>query len=84
MHEGKAESGHYYSYLFNFEKNIWRKFNDIHVTDEPNEDKILQEAFGKTFSVFNLKKYICIFFIFLNKFSFSLSIIKIWMKILIF
>ena len=47
MHEGKAESGHYYSYLYNFEKSIWLKFNDIHVTEETNEDKILQEAYGK-------------------------------------
>lgn len=49
MHEGKAESGHYYSYLFNFEKNSWFKFNDIHVTEEPNESKIFQEAYGINF-----------------------------------
>ena len=46
MHEGKAQSGHYYSYLHNFEKNLWQKFNDIHVTEEPNEAKIFDEAYG--------------------------------------
>ena len=46
MHDGKAQSGHYYSYLYNFEKTLWQKFNDIHVTEEPNEEKIFQEAYG--------------------------------------
>lgn len=46
MHDGKAESGHYYSYLFNFELNKWFKFNDIHVVEETNEGRILQEAYG--------------------------------------
>jgi ubiquitin carboxyl-terminal hydrolase 25/28 len=46
MHEGKAQSGHYYSYLHNFEKNLWQKFNDIHVTEEQNEVKIFEEAYG--------------------------------------
>lgn len=46
MHEGKAESGHYYSYIFDHKKNIWRKFNDINVIEELNEEKLLKEAYG--------------------------------------
>lgn len=41
MHEGSAESGHYYSYIFDFEKKSWRKFNDRIVTEEKEEAVML-------------------------------------------
>ena len=49
IHEGAADSGHYYAYIFNPIKNKWYKFNDIHVS-EVNEDKVFKDAYG-----FNIK-----------------------------
>lgn len=46
MHEGKAESGHYYSYILDYGRQIWRRFSDIQVIDELNEEQILKEAYG--------------------------------------
>jgi ubiquitin carboxyl-terminal hydrolase 25/28 len=34
IHEGQAESGHYYSYTYDTDRKIWRKFNDINVSEE--------------------------------------------------
>lgn len=45
IHEGAAESGHYYTYIYNPLVNKWFKFNDINVTVVP-EDKVLRDAFG--------------------------------------
>lgn len=53
MHDGVAESGHYYSYIFDFNKGIWRKFSDINVSEEPDENKILNEAYGLKLFFFN-------------------------------
>lgn len=33
IHEGAAESGHYYTYIYNPLLKRWFKFNDIHVTE---------------------------------------------------
>ena len=32
IHEGQADSGHYYSY--SFDGNVWRKYNDSNVSEE--------------------------------------------------
>jgi ubiquitin carboxyl-terminal hydrolase 25/28 len=32
IHEGQADSGHYYSY--SFDGAVWRKYNDSNVTEE--------------------------------------------------
>ncbi|KAM3127725.1 hypothetical protein pb186bvf_020157 [Paramecium bursaria] len=45
IHEGAAESGHYYTYIYNPLLKKWFKFNDIHVT-EVQEDKVLKDAYG--------------------------------------
>lgn len=45
IHEGQAESGHYYSYTIDREKGIWRKYNDINVSEEA-EEQVLKEAKG--------------------------------------
>ncbi|PGH15104.1 hypothetical protein AJ79_02630 [Helicocarpus griseus UAMH5409] len=33
VHHGSVEFGHYYIYIFDFDKNIWRKYNDSEVTE---------------------------------------------------
>ncbi|PGH26549.1 hypothetical protein AJ80_01678 [Polytolypa hystricis UAMH7299] len=44
IHHGSVEFGHYYIYIFDFEKNIWRKYNDSEVTEVHNT----AEIFGNT------------------------------------
>lgn len=39
------ESGHYYSFIHDFEKNIWRRFNDITITEE-TEENVFKESWG--------------------------------------
>ena len=41
----KLDSGHYFVYIYDFERNIWRKYNDQTVT-EADEETILREAYG--------------------------------------
>lgn len=43
IHEGQADSGHYYSY--SFDGIVWRKYNDSNVTEEA-EEQVLKEAKG--------------------------------------
>lgn len=45
IHEGGADSGHYYSYLFDHQNKKWRKYNDINITEEV-EEQVLKEAKG--------------------------------------
>jgi ubiquitin carboxyl-terminal hydrolase 25/28 len=40
MHHGSVEFGHYYIYIFDFEKSIWRKYNDSYVTEVHNTAEI--------------------------------------------
>ena len=48
VHDGiNAESGHYYSFVYDRVTQIWYRFNDHTVTTEI-EDKVFEEAFGGT------------------------------------
>ncbi|EED17662.1 ubiquitin C-terminal hydrolase, putative [Talaromyces stipitatus ATCC 10500] len=42
MHQGSVEFGHYYIYIFDFKKQVWRKYNDNDIT----EVKDTTEIFG--------------------------------------
>lgn len=45
IHVGQAQSGHYYSYVYDYLQKKWRKFSDIHVSEE-TEEKVFEEAYG--------------------------------------
>ena len=45
VHEGQANGGHYWAFIFDPAKNIWRKFNDITVT-EISWEELLRESTG--------------------------------------
>lgn len=42
VHRGSVAFGHYYIYIYDFEKDIWRKYNDEYVTEVQNRDEIFQ------------------------------------------
>src|SRR5438105_3829259 len=44
MHQGSAEFGHYYIYIFDFKKNLWRKYNDNEVTEVQNPAEIFENS----------------------------------------
>jgi len=52
IHAGQADSGHYYAFIYDFEQNKWRKYNDIHITEVP-EEEVLKTAIGEDKSVAN-------------------------------
>lgn len=33
IHEGGADSGHYYSYIYDHSHSKWRKYNDLNITE---------------------------------------------------
>jgi ubiquitin carboxyl-terminal hydrolase 25/28 len=45
VHDGGAESGHYYSFIYDRERNLWWRFNDHRVSVE-KEEIVMKEAFG--------------------------------------
>ena len=45
IHDGTAESGHYYSYIRDFKQNVWRKYDD-HRVSEVDEAQVFEEAQG--------------------------------------
>jgi len=45
MHEGSAESGHYYSFIYDRKQDVWWRFSDVNVTFEI-EDVVFREACG--------------------------------------
>ena len=53
VHEGGANFGHYWSYLFDTSSNRWLKYNDS-VVVEVSEDEIFMNTSGKTFNAFSL------------------------------
>lgn len=38
MHAGSASGGHYWIYIYDAQKQIWRKYNDENVTEESEQD----------------------------------------------
>ncbi|OAX78823.1 hypothetical protein ACJ72_06862 [Emergomyces africanus] len=42
VHHGSVEFGHYYIYIFDYDKNIWRKYNDSEVTEVHNQSEIFE------------------------------------------
>ena len=45
IHDGNAQSGHYYAYINDRHNKKWRKFNDIRVTDA-TEEEVFKDANG--------------------------------------
>ena len=46
IHSGQADSGHYFAYIFDFEQNKWRKYNDMNIT-EISEEEVIKTAIGE-------------------------------------
>lgn len=42
VHHGSVEFGHYYIYIYDFKKGIWRKYNDEDVTEVHNTAEIFE------------------------------------------
>lgn len=40
MHQGSVEFGHYYIYIYDFEKDVWRKYNDNDITEVQDTSEI--------------------------------------------
>ena len=48
VHDGNANSGHYYSFIYDRFQKKWRKFNDIRVTEVSEEDVFKESQGGDT------------------------------------
>lgn len=42
VHHGTVEFGHYYIYIYDFKKGIWRKYNDNEVSEVQDRDEIFK------------------------------------------
>ncbi|MFN9898064.1 MAG: hypothetical protein ACK55Z_04550 [bacterium] len=47
IHDGLAENGHYYSYVFDRVKKCWLCFND-HTVTQVEEELVMKEALGNS------------------------------------
>lgn len=45
IHDGTAESGHYYSFIYDRKQDLWWRFSDVNVSIEV-EDVVFRESFG--------------------------------------
>ncbi|PWY88489.1 ubiquitin carboxyl-terminal hydrolase [Aspergillus heteromorphus CBS 117.55] len=43
VHHGSVSFGHYYIYIFDFNRKVWRKYNDEYVTEVQNLDEIFSD-----------------------------------------
>ena len=47
IHRGSVSFGHYWIYIYDFTKDVWRKYNDGYVTEVKNREEIFeQEAYN--------------------------------------
>jgi ubiquitin carboxyl-terminal hydrolase 25 len=46
VHDGDAESGHYYTFIFDRASNKWWRLNDFQASEE-TEETVMRESFGK-------------------------------------
>lgn len=44
VHHGSVSFGHYWIYIRDFEKDVWRKYNDEYVTEVQNLDEIFKQT----------------------------------------
>lgn len=47
IHDGLAENGHYYTYLYDRKLKVWWCMND-HLVTQVEEEKVMQEAMGSS------------------------------------
>lgn len=45
IHDGDAEMGHYYAFIYDRKQHQWYRFNDYKVTPEM-EERVFEEGFG--------------------------------------
>lgn len=45
IHDGTAESGHYYSFIYDRKQDVWWRFSDVNVSMEI-EEVVFRESFG--------------------------------------
>lgn len=45
IHDGLAENGHYYSYIYDRTRKCWWQYND-HRTSQVDEEQVMKEALG--------------------------------------
>ena len=45
IHDGLADSGHYYSFIYDRKQSVWWRFND-HTVSMEAEETVMLEAFG--------------------------------------
>lgn len=43
VHHGSVSFGHYWIYIYDFRKEVWRKYNDEYVTEVRNLDEIFKD-----------------------------------------
>lgn len=47
MHRGSVSFGHYWIYIFDFRKQVWRKYNDEQVTEVQNPEEIFRAEYSR-------------------------------------
>jgi ubiquitin carboxyl-terminal hydrolase 25/28 len=51
IHRGESGGGHYWVYIYDFEHDVWREYNDEHVTEVKDRRKIFEDqgAYGNPY-----------------------------------
>lgn len=53
FHHGTASSGHYWIYIYDFRREIWLKYNDIHVQEVKDTNEIFRRPSEAEFGQWN-------------------------------